>query len=75
MVEIPLYMYTRKHYPLTPKSTITYWAKQSMAGKGPLAGKVNMRGHRYYIIIAPEAVNARQLADQILAKLEGLNDV
>ena len=50
MPAISLRKYIEVEYPLTSKSTYTYWANQALyQGRGPLAGKVKRVGGRWYI--------------------------
>ncbi len=62
MAKIPLYKFAQKEYPLTPKSTINYWAILAYEKKqGPLANMVERIGGRWYVNLPGDPVTERIL--------------
>jgi hypothetical protein len=55
MSAIPLQKYGEEEYPMTPKSTLHYWATTGYyKNEGPLAGRVKRMGGRWYVSIGSD---------------------
>ena len=69
MALIPLHIHAKQEYPLTPKSTVHYWATQAFYhDKGPFKGKIRRVGRRWYISLEEDPVVMRtiNIAKEIL---------
>ena len=57
MAAIPLQKFREVEYPLTPKSTMHYWAVEGYyRNSGPLAGRVEKIGGRWYVKLSSDHV-------------------
>ena len=57
MALIPLQKFREIEYPLTPRSTMQLWAEQAYYKNfGPLAGRIQRNGGRWYISISEDNV-------------------
>lgn len=77
MPKIPLQKFRDREYPLTPKSTIHYWAEEGyFHNRGPLAGLVEKIGGRWYVKMSAISDSADRVVTDIIAKIirEGDNN-
>ena len=66
MANIPLYKYGGIEFPLTPKSTLNFWAVQGFYfKKGPFSGIVKKIGGRWYINVGPSDATIEKIVSQI----------
>lgn len=65
MPAIPLRKYAKEEYPLTPKSTLHYWAAEAFYhNRGIFAGKIKRAGKRWYYILSTDPI-----VDKIVAEI------
>jgi hypothetical protein len=66
VANIPLYKYGEIEFPLTPKSTLNFWAVQGFYHKkGPFSNAVTKIGGRWYIKTGPSDVTVGRIIDEI----------
>jgi len=74
MASIPFHISIKTEYPLTPKSTVQYWAEQAFYhNKGPFAGRITRIGGRWYLTVNEDVV-IKQVVQEVKSIL-GVNDV
>jgi hypothetical protein len=57
MSSIPLQKFREIAFPLTPKSTMNFWAKLAyFRNEGPLAGRISKIRGRWYVQISEDCV-------------------
>lgn len=71
MAEIPLQKFREIEYPMTPKSTVHFWATEAyFKNRGPLAGRIKKILGRWYVATS----NDDTVVEEILKNIRTLRD-